>query len=198
MEEIEVKFLNIDPNKIEKKLLRLGAKKVFDKTYKRRVFDFPDRRLDKKGAWLRLRDEGDSVKLTYKRRLGVKDMHGGKVNDVGMEEVEVNVSDFDKTAKILRKLGFVEKFYEENRRVRYLLDGVEVDLDYYPMIKPYLEIEAKSWKDVEKTIKLLGLNPKDKKLITAQQVYALNGIDENQYSVITFKKQIKRQNLLSK
>ncbi len=192
MEEIEVKFLDINPTQIKRKLIKLGAKKVFAKVYRRRVFDYPDRKLDREGAWLRLRDEGDSIKLTYKKRLGVKDMHGGKINDRGMEEIEVNVSGFDKTAKLFKRLGFIEKFYEENRRVRYLFNGVEIDIDYYPMIKPYLEIEANSWKDVDETINLLGLNPKDRKLITAQQVYALSGIDENDYSVITFEKQLKK------
>lgn len=161
--------------------------------YRRRVFDYPDRSLDKKGAWLRLRDEGDSIKLTYKRRLGITDMHGGKSNDKGMEEIEVDVSDFDKTALMLNKLGFKEKFYQENRRVRYQLKTVEIDIDYWPLLDPYLEIEAKNWKDVDKTIGLLGLNPKDKKIFVTQQVYALKGINENEYSVLTLTKQVKRK-----
>ena len=63
MEEIEVKFLNIGPDLIEAKLKKLGAKKVFEKIYKRRVFNYPDLRLDKAGAWVRLRDEGDKIAL---------------------------------------------------------------------------------------------------------------------------------------
>ena len=70
MEEIEVKFLNIDPETIQKKLAEIGARKVGEYFYRRRVFDYPDFRLDKQNAWLRLRDEGDRVTLSFKRRIG--------------------------------------------------------------------------------------------------------------------------------
>jgi len=38
MEEIEVKFLNIDVEEIKKKLKDIGAEKVFEKLYKRKTF----------------------------------------------------------------------------------------------------------------------------------------------------------------
>ena len=66
MEEREVKFLNIDPGAIEKKLKNIGAKRIFDKVYRRRVFDHPDLRFNEKGAFLRLRDEGDKITMTFK------------------------------------------------------------------------------------------------------------------------------------
>ena len=59
--------------------------------------------------WLRLRDEGDKVTLTYKKRFGT----GEKFKDEGMYEKEIVVSDFEKTADILNAIGMVEKFYEE-------------------------------------------------------------------------------------
>jgi len=129
MEEIEVKFLNIDPKETEKKLKEAGAEKVFDKVYRRKVFDYPDLRLNDRGAYLRLRDEGDKITLTFKQRLGVKS-HDGKTNDEGMEEIEIKVSDFEKTAELLTKMGLKEKFYEENRRIRHQLDDIEFDIDF--------------------------------------------------------------------
>jgi len=129
MEEIEVKFLNIDPKETEKKLKEAGAEKVFDKVYRRKVFDYPDLRLNDRGAYLRLRDEGDKITLTLKQRLGVKS-HDGKTNDEGMEEIEIKVSDFEKTAELLTKMGLKEKFYEENRRIRHQLDDIEFDIDF--------------------------------------------------------------------
>ncbi len=191
MEEIEVKFLNIDPETIEKKLKNIGAKKIFEKLYKRRVFDYPDLRFDKVGAYIRLRDEGDKITLTFKKRLGVK-THDGKTNDEGMEEVEVKVSDFERTAEFLRKIGLEEKFYEENKRIRYQFDDIEFDIDFWPLLEPYLEIEASSWEKIDKTIKLLKLDPKDKKIFSTYQVYQLKGIDENDYQILTFKKILKK------
>jgi len=186
MEEKEVKFLNIDPDDIQKKLKKIGAKKVGEYFYRRRIFDYPDLRFDKQGAWIRVRDEGDKVTLNFKRRLGVK-THDGTTCDKGMEEAEVIVSDFAKTADFLLKIGLIEKFYEENRRIRWVKNDIEFDIDTWPKLKPYLEIEAPSWRKVDKVIKLLGLNPKDKKIFSTHQIYKLNGINELDYERITFK-----------
>ena len=68
MEEIEVKFLDINPAAIQERLKNIGANKVGQYFYRRRVFDYPDLRLDKQGAWIRLRDEGDKITLTFKQR----------------------------------------------------------------------------------------------------------------------------------
>ena len=191
MEEIEVKFLNIEPVSMEKKLVELGAEKIFDKLYRRRVFDYPDLRFDKIGAYIRLRDEGDKITLTFKQRLGVK-THDGKTNDEGMEETEISVSDFEKTADLLRKIGFQEKFYEENKRIRYRFKDVEFDIDFWPGLEPYLEIETTSWGRIDEAIKLLGLNPADKKIFSTYQVYQLRGINETDYKEITFDRMVKK------
>jgi len=190
-EEKEVKFLNIDAKKIEKKLIEIGADKMFQKTYRRIVFDYPDLRMDKKGAWVRLRDEGEKVTLTYKQRIGMKSRNGEE-NDKSMREIEVEVGDFNKTALILRKIGLADKFYMENKRIRYVLDDIEFDIDFWPKLKPYLEIEAPTWAKVNKGIKLLGLNPEDKKIFSTAQVYRLSGMEENDYKEITFKRMVKK------
>ena len=191
MEEIEVKFLNIDAEAIQKKLKDIGAKKMFNRIYRRKVYDYPDLRLNDAGAWVRVRDEGDQVTMTFKQRKeAAKD--GGKSNDKGMDEVEIVVSDFDKAAIFLDKIGLKQKFYEENRRIRWVKDNIEFDIDYWPMLKPYLEIEAVSWADIDKGIALLGLNPKDKKIFATFQVYQLEGINELDYDVITFEKVVKK------
>lgn len=190
MEEIEVKFLNIDPDLIEKKLKEIGAKKVFERFYKRKTFDYPDLRLDKVGAWIRLRDEGDKITLAFKQRIGMA--ADAKSNDKGMEEIEVEVNDFEKTAKLLLKAGFIEKHYAENKRIRYQLDDIEFDIDFYPQIEPYLEIEAPSWERIDEAILLLKLNPEDKRICSTYQVYELKGMNFNDYKEVTFKRMIKK------
>lgn len=191
-QEYEVKFLDIDLKDIEEKLIDIGAKKVGDYFYKRITFDFPGFPLHNNGsAWLRLRDEGDKVSLTWKKRLGVK-THDGKVNDEGMEEIEVIVSDFNKTASILRSIGMIDKFYQENKRTRWSKNNVKFDIDTWPLLNPYLEIEADSWTLVDEAIKELKLNPNDKKIFSTNQVYKLNGIDEIDYVKIAFDEMVRR------
>ena len=192
MEEVEVKFLNIDVQATEAKLAALGAKKVGEYFYRRRVFDYPDLRLHKQGAWVRLRDEGERVTLVYKQRLGVTS-HDGSTSDQSMEEVELTVDSFDRTAEFLTAIGLQEKFYEENRRVRWVKGEVEFDIDTWPQLPPYLEIEAPSWQQIDEAIQLLGLNPADKKIFSTLQVYKLAGIDELDYSRITFEGLVKKE-----
>jgi len=191
MEEIEVKFLNINPKLIEKKLKEIGAKKIFEKLYRKRIFDYPDLRFNNIGAWIRLRDEEGRITLTFKQRIGVK-THDGKTSDKSMEETEIEVNDFEKTTELLTKIGLKEKFYEESKRIRYQLGNIEFDIDFWPQLEPYLEIEAPSWKEIDKAIKLLNLNPKDKRIFSTYQIYQLKGIDMNNYQEITFERMVKK------
>ncbi|HEY2004654.1 MAG TPA: CYTH domain-containing protein [Candidatus Saccharimonadia bacterium] len=191
MEEIEVKFLDIDVPKIEAKLREIGATKMFDRVYRRKVYDYPDMRLNALHAWVRVRDEGDKVTFGFKQRTGVTSSDGSS-NDGGMDEVEVVVSDFDKTALLLEKIGLKRKFYEENRRIRWAKGDLEFDIDHWPLLNPYLEIEAKSWDQIDAALKLLELNPADKKVFSTHQIYKMAGIEEFDFDQLTFEHQLKK------
>src|SRR5690606_1085304 len=150
-EEIECKFLDVDAFALEKKLLELGAKKVPRRLFRRQVLDFPDWRLDKKYSWLRVRDEGNRVTASFKKRIGVAE----SMQDGGMHEIEIIVDDFNHAINLFKALGLISKFYEENYRTAYELDGVEVVVDEWPLIPPYAEIEGESWEKVEATARKL-------------------------------------------
>ena len=191
MEEIEVKFLDIDIADITQRLKDIGAELAGEYLYKRQVFDYADLRLDNDGAWIRLRKEEDKVMLSYKRRLGwTKGSTAG--DDQGMEEIEFEVSDFEKTSAFLYKLDLVDKFYFENKRTRYVKDGIEFDIDEWPLIPPYLEIEASSMEEIDRAIEMLGFKKEDAKTFSATQIYALNDIDDKDYVKLTFTEAVKR------
>ncbi len=192
MEEKEVKFLNVNKEELESKIAGLGATKEGDYFYKREVFDYPDFHLDKNGAWLRLRDEGDRITLSYKQRLGIKS-EDGSISDESMKEVEIVVNDFEKTAVLLKELGFIEKHYAENKRTRWIKDGVEFDIDTWPALEPYLEIESSTWEKVDEAIAWLGLDPKDKKIFSTNQIYKMKGMDIIDYIRLTFDGLVKRK-----
>ena len=139
---------------------------------------------------MRLRDEGDKITLSYKKRLGAKD---GIQNDDGMLEHEVTVSDFETTAKIFLSIGMIQKYYEEKRRIRYFLDDIEFDIDYCPALNPYLEIETSSWKKIDQAIELLNLDPKDKKIFSTTQIYKQKGIQPLDYKELSFKNGLVRR-----
>lgn len=50
------------------------------------------------------------------------------------------VSDFDKTVGMLKILGYESRSIQENKRIRYVLDDVEIDIDTWPLIPLYIEV----------------------------------------------------------
>ena len=141
--EYEVRVLEVDVKEIEKKLKEVGAKFCWDHLQKRYVYDFMPKI---EGKWIRLRTNGDKTTLT------IKNIVSSQID--GTQELEIVVDDFEKTNSILNELGFVAKGYQENRRRQYILDGVEIDIDYWPLIPTYLEIEGKS----EEELALAGID----------------------------------------
>jgi adenylate cyclase, class 2 len=191
-EEIEVKYLDIDKEKIVQRLKSIGATKIGDIFLRHISFDFPDYRLDKDHSWVRLRDEGNKIVIAFKKRLGVSSQDGSK-NDKGMEEIEVVVDSFKETREFLKKIGLIEKHGEaQKKRSKWKKNGVCFDIDTIALIPTYLEIEAGSWDEVHEAIRELDLNPEDKKICSANQLLKIYGIDTNDYRTINFDEVVKK------
>ena len=62
----------------------------------------------------------------------------------GAKEIEVQVSDFDKTVQLLQQVGLDYRSLQESRRENWRVGNVEVMLDEWPWLKPYAEIEGES------------------------------------------------------
>jgi adenylate cyclase class 2 len=195
MREIEIKFANVDPAQLENKLIEIGATRAKEFNYRMRAFDFPGLKLAEKNAWIRVRDDSDEVTLSYKERLGVTSQDAS-VPDEGMEEIEVIVSDFEQTSQILKSIGMIEKVHQEKQRIRYIKGDVEFDIDIWPFIPPYLEIEGPSNESIEAAAIELGFDPADAKICSASQMFKMYGFDQNDYSYMGFDKMVKREESL--
>lgn len=158
--EYEARILDIDKDILEKRLTELGAKKEADFDYRRRVYNF-NPSTDHK--WIRLRTDGTKTTLTIKQVLD-------STID-GTKEMEIEVSNFEETDKILNELGYVSHTYQESKRTRYFLDGVEIDIDSWPYIPTYVEIEGKSVEEVETIIEKLNLDKTKQTSIDVQGVF---------------------------
>ncbi len=189
-QEHEVKVLGINVADITKKLKEIGAKKVGDFFYRSCSFDYEGFPLDKQASWIRLRDEGDRVRLAYKRRLGVISNTG---NDAGMEEIEFEVEEYDKTRQFLHKIGLILKFAQEKKRTRWVKGDIEFDIDTCPQLPPYLEIEGKTDAALKRGMKLLGIKPEDCRRFSTTQVYEMHGIRDKDYISMTFDEFVKRE-----
>lgn len=149
--EIEVKFLDLDFDIIRNRLTKLNATKLHPMRLMRRVvMDYPDRRMQSKGdSWVRIRDEGDKVTLTYKQT--VEHEFGGA------KELEVIVSSYDDTIAIFKKIGLIIHTDQETNRETWELNGVEIVLDEWPWLKSFIEIEGASKREVKAIAKKLEL-----------------------------------------
>lgn len=190
-QEIEAKILEISVPDVESTLAKLGAKKTHERLFRSISFDYPGFPLDKQAAWVRLRDEGDKITLAFKQRLGVTDLHKG-TNDSGMEEIEFTVSDFETAKHFLLKLGLIEKFSQEKKRTTWTKGSVSYDIDTWPRLKPYLEVEGKTWEEVDAAIVELGFTLANKKICSATQIYEMEGIRDKDYIKMTFAEFVKR------
>ena len=133
--EIEAKWLDVDLPSFRKKLLALHATLQYPERFmRRRNFDYPDKRLESIGGWIRVRDEGDIITLSYKQ-LQDRTLHGTK-------EITLQVHDFEKTCQFLLAIGLQQTSYQETKREKWILDGNEITLDTWPWIPPFVEIES--------------------------------------------------------
>lgn len=195
MEEHEAKFLEIEVATIEARLREIGAKQVADFSYRLKSFDYPDIKLGReKNAWVRVRTDGTETVITYKERLGVK-KDGSLGTDEGMKEVETTVGDFDTAVLFLEEIGMKMKTYIERRRVRYTKGDLEFDIDYWPMIPPFLEVEAPTWERVQEGVSELGLAWEEHFVGSASQVLKKYGINVDEYHTLTPERQIKHSEL---
>ena len=121
--EYEVRILEINQDEIMTKLEKLGAKKEWDLLQRRYVYDFIPK---VEGKWIRLRTNGEKTTLT------IKNLVSSEID--GTQELEIEVDDFQKCNQILNELGYEAKGYQENRRIQYTLNGVEIDIDSWPMM----------------------------------------------------------------
>jgi len=150
--EYEVKFLNIDIEKIRATLVSFGAKCEKPMRLMRRVtIDTPE--MKQKGAFLRVRDEGDKVTITYKQF--------DSLSIDGAKEHEIIVSDFDESIALLAAAGLVQGSFQETNRETWNLDGAEIMIDEWPWLHPYIEVEATSEQHVKDVSSKLGFDWND-------------------------------------
>ena len=147
--EIEAKFVNINIDDIRSRLTELGAILIQPMRDMQRVtIDTPE--LKKKDAFVRIRNEGDKTTITYKQF--------NSLSIDGVKEVEITVDDFDTAVTLFKEAGLAYGSLQESRRETWRLDEVEIVIDEWPWLNPYIEIEAPSEDLVISTSEKLGFN----------------------------------------
>ena len=131
------------------------------------------------GRWLRLRTNGKKTTLTY------KSVEKNSID--GTKELEIEVEDFEKTNSLLELVGVKNKGYQENNRIQYILDGVEIDIDSWPLIPTYVEIEGENEESVLNILKKIAIDDKKVTTLDVQSIYKeIYNIDITEINILKF------------
>ncbi len=149
--EIEVKFLGVDIEDMRNKLHAAGA--VCEqpmRLMKRAIIRAANAEDNWSSGFVRVRDEGDRVTMTYKyfKELSID----------GATEIETVVGDYEATVAILENAGLSASSRQESRRETWKLGDVEIVIDEWPWLKPYIEIEGESEQALREVAEKLGFD----------------------------------------
>jgi adenylate cyclase class 2 len=150
--EIEVKFVNVDHDAMRLKLEATGA--ILEKPLRmmrRAIIETPE--LKAQNGFVRIRDEGDRTTLTYKQF--------DSLSIDGAKEIEVTVNDYSQTVVFFAAIGLRHKSYQESKRETWRIGDVEVVLDIWPWLNPFIEIEGSSIESVKSVSATLGFDWKN-------------------------------------
>ncbi len=151
--EIEVKFVNVAIDDIRQRLQEAGAELEQPmRDMKRALIEEEHHAAER--SFIRIRDEGDKVTLCFKRRT----LPDAETTINSVHELETTVGDFDTTIKIFQEAGWDYITYQESRRETWRLGDVEVVIDEWPWIQPYIEIEGASEAAVKQAAAELGFD----------------------------------------
>ena len=156
--EIEATFLNIDKNALREKLKSLGAELIQPEILMRRhVF-----RMDEH-SFVRVRDEGYRIVITYK--------HYDELSLSGAKEINLTIDDYDGAVAFLKLLGLEVKSEQESLRETWKLEHAEIDIDTWPWLSSYVEIEGETEDAVKDAATKLGFDMNNAVYGSVDEVY---------------------------
>lgn len=174
--EIETKVLGIDLKKVLRKLAAVGAKKKGKTLLVVHWYRLKGIKEGEDPWYLRIRSyDGKKHEVTWKGKsqlLGTARKH---------KEINFLVDDPEQHADLFQEIGLEKYAHQEKRRTSFSHKGWSFDIDEYPDMPPFIEIEGASEKHVKEAIKLLDLAEHktwaegERKLI--QNVYGLDWYD---------------------
>lgn len=149
--EIEVRFLGIDKDALIATLRSLGAEDLGEDLLDERII------YDRELTWrdgvkkiLRLRTQKGKTTLTYKHRT--------EMTAEGTEEIEFEIPDPTAAEALLERLGYDMYRAQQKKRHSFHLGEVIVDIDTWPKIPTYVELEGPHVEALQEAAGLLGLD----------------------------------------
>lgn len=132
--EIEARFLEVDKEKLLKKLAAIGAKDKGEVLLTEIIFNNKDKTWHDEGRFVRVRSKGNSAKMTYK--------HFKSQTIDGAYEIEFDVPSADMAQQFLESIGLIASRFQEKKRHTFVKDDVTIDIDTWPQVPTYVELEG--------------------------------------------------------
>lgn len=149
--EIEVRFLEIDEQALKRKLLNLGAEDKGEDKITGDIFYHKDKKFDNgHRRFTRIRKTKKEKIFTYK--------HQFKDAAEGTDEIEFVISDAEAMAKFLEVMGWQYSRRQQKKRHKFLYNSVFFDIDTWPNIPTYVELEGPSEKALREVAEKTGLD----------------------------------------
>lgn len=137
---------------------------------KQEVLEFIKQFHNNSKKWIRLR------KTNKKTTIAVKHILADNTTSLQqMLETEIEVESMQKAKELLQALGYSHKSYQEKRRKTYELEKYEIDIDTWPSIPTYMEIEGENEDDLNYILNKLGYKIEDTISCTADYIYIKYG-----------------------
>lgn len=134
--------------------------------------------------WIRLRKSNEKIELTCKHILEKK-----STNFQNVFEVEFEVSQLEEVNMFLNNIGISRRSYQEKIRYSYVYKDAKIEIDEWPLLNPYLEIECDNDDTINELISKLNLNKYEIVSLNTEQLYKRIGVDVHSISELKFEGQ---------
>ncbi len=169
--EHELKILDVNTSELQKKLEELWAKKVFDGTRIITTFDTPERKFTHEKKIIRITEEG-------KTKLSIN----FPSSQIQKNSIKVFTSRKEETKDFLRQLWIIPIAEVETRRISYEWGEVDLDIDIFPEIPAFLEIDIENlMRPLDELLEELDLKNNKQVICWTEEIFSEYG--KNYYTL---------------
>lgn len=163
---------------IEEKIDNIDVSKLEDRKMLKIIEDTGNRFF----KWIRLRQDGEIVEITIKYIYSNK----ANYNIDEVKEIEIKTDNFEVANKLIEEMGYYRKKLAEKQRDSYSYQGMDIEIDEWPLLEPYIEIEGTNIDKIYELANMLGYSKEQTRVMNTEDVYLEKGIDLSKYEEMTF------------
>lgn len=115
--------------------------------------------------YIRVRDEGDQITLSAKTHA----KQDGAMDD--QQEAVTKVEDFDACISVLEQAGLIKTNDQQTKRETWVLGATHIEIDTWPGLESYIEVESTSEAVVKQVADMLDLSWERRMITSVEEIY---------------------------